>query len=323
MELESRNKIPGAQWYPKAGLGIMFHWSMSSVDGMLDISYGMYKDRDYSPRNITPEEYYSLAKSFNPTRFNPDGWIKAAKEAGCRYAVLTTRHHDSYCLWPSEYGEMNTRRFMGGRDLVQGYVDACRKYGLKVGFYYSVPDFYMERNYRDFGGWQEKKPIPKVMLDYEKAIVRGQLYELLTRYGKIDLIWFDGDNHDVFPNEEIRQYQPDIVIGRGLEHRDFGSTECYIPSEEEYEANFKGKWWEYVDEISACWGYTCYDEWHNKDLERLKNNFKWVREHNGNVLYNIGPAFYGDLPEHMYNTLAEFGKYVKAHPELMPEWDED
>ena len=74
MELESRNKIPGAQWYPKAGLGIMFHWGISSVDGMVDISWGMYKS-NLSPRNISPKEYFDLANMFNPTRYNPDGTI--------------------------------------------------------------------------------------------------------------------------------------------------------------------------------------------------------------------------------------------------------
>ncbi len=321
MELESRNKHPGAQWFPKAGLGIMFHWGISSLDGMVDISWGMYKDK-YSPRSIPPQEYFDLANRFNPTRFNPDGWIKAAKEAGCRYAVLTTRHHDSYCLWPTEYGEFNTRNYMGGRDLVQGYVDACRKYGLKIGFYYSPPDFYTPRNYFGYNGYQEKKEVPKTLDDYVRAMAKGQIYELLTRYGKIDLLWFDGKHEAIISDEEIKELQPWVIIGRG-ENRDFGSTECRLPSDEEYEREFKGKWWEYVDEISNCWAYTCYDEWHNKPMERLTENFKWVREHNGNVLYNIGPGPYGDLPEHMYNALAEFGKYVKAHPELMPEWDED
>ena len=94
MELKSKNTHPDAQWFPKAGLGMFFHWGISSVDGMLDISWAMMRHTPYSPRFCTPEEYFALAKRFNPGRYDPNKWLSAAKDAGFRYAVLTTRHHD-------------------------------------------------------------------------------------------------------------------------------------------------------------------------------------------------------------------------------------
>lgn len=328
MELKSKNTHPDAQWFPKAGLGMFFHWGISSVDGMLDISWAMMRHTPYSPRFCTPEEYFALAKRFNPGRYDPNKWLSAAKDAGFRYAVLTTRHHDSYALWPSEYGEFNTRNYMDGRDLVGEYVDACRKNGLKVGFYFSPPDFYTTRNYNKFaykenlGGWRDSvPPVPEPLKEYARAIGRGQIYELLTRYGKIDLIWFDGNGFEMMSEEEIRSLQPGIVIGRGT-GTDFESLECELPDDKKYHEKLEGKWWELCHEGSQCWGYTVYDHWNIKPVETLINWFNIARKYNGNLLLNFGPDSEGDLTEMEYKRIAEFGEYVKAHPELMPEWDE-
>ncbi|MBQ6646946.1 MAG: alpha-L-fucosidase [Clostridia bacterium] len=317
------NLRPGAQWFPKAGLGLFIHWGISSVDGYLDISWGMFKDFKYSPRVCRPEEYFALAKKFDPRRYDADKWLRAAADAGCRYAVLTTRHHDSFALWPSAYGDFNTKTYMNGRDLIAPYVEACRKYGLKVGLYYSAPDFRTAGEYLPYGGWQpdRRNEIPKELTDYEHAIVRGQVRELLTRYGKIDLIWFDGKWQYILKEEDIRAYQPDIVIGRG-EDTNFATTECRIPTEEEYRENFEGNWWEFCGELNCCWGYTRRDEHTVKSLETLTEWFTNVRSHGGNFLINMGPDSEGDFTKLEYTRLAEFGAFVKTHPELMPQgWE--
>ena len=315
--LQSQNTAPGAQWYPKAGLGLFIHWGISAVDGMLDLSWGMMKNFPYSPGVCPPEEYFALAKKFNPGRYDPDKWLSAAKAAGFRYAVLTTRHHDSFALWPSAYGDFNTRTYMDERDLLRDYVDACRANGLKVGFYYSPPDFRTCGDYMTYGGWRESKgEAPQVLVDYEHAIVRGQVHELLTRYGKIDLLWFDGKWKHILSEDAIRALQPDIVIGRG-DGTDFQSTECRLPTEEEYEEKLKGRWWEYCGELNNCWGYTKADEYSVKSLETLVGWYRFVREHHGNFLINMGPDAEGDFTELEYRRLAEFGEYVKAHPELL------
>ena len=100
VNLRKNNRL-GSQWFPKAGLGLFIYLGISSVDGYLDLSWGMMKDFPYSPRVCPPEEYFALAKKFNPGRFDPDRWISAAKDAGCRYCVLTTRHHDSFASGPA------------------------------------------------------------------------------------------------------------------------------------------------------------------------------------------------------------------------------
>ncbi len=323
------NDHPDAQWFPKAGLGMFFHWGISSVHGYIDISWSMRKHYPYAQEVIPPEDYFALAKKFNPSRYDPNKWLKAAKDAGFRYAVLTTRHHDGFAMWPSEYGDFNTRTYMGGRDLVGEFIQACRNNGLKVGLYFSPPDWYTGRNYDKFSwktgildGWHEDAPEePEVMSEYKRIISRGQIYELLTRYGKIDMIWFDGDASKMMSFDEIRELQPGIVIGRG-KNTDFASLECDLPTDEKYETMLKGKWWELCHEANQFWAYSKYDEWNIKPIETLTHWFELTRHYEGNFLLNFGPDSEGDLTEMEYKRIAEFGEFVKAHPELMPEWDE-
>lgn len=321
MILQSRNTHPEAQWFPKAGLGIFFHWGISAVDGDVDISWGMFKNWPYSYKILSPDEYFALAKDFHPRKYAPDKWIKAAKEAGFRYAVLTTRHHDSFALWPTEYGEFNTRIYMEGRDLLADYINACQKYGMKIGFYYSPPDFYTARHYRPFGGWQEERPVPETLKCYERIIAKGQIEELLSRYGKIDLIWFDGPHESIISDAEIKSLQPGIVIGRG-EGRDFASVECQLPDEERYEKELKGKWWELCHEAGSGWSYNHRDQTDIKSLDTIVGWLSYTHEHNGNLLLNFGPDADGELTDLEYQRIEELGEYIKDHPDILPDWDE-
>ena len=133
---------PGAQWFPEAGFGLFIHWGIHSCRE-LNPSWCMLDNRFAAkyPRNIEVDDYYALAKEFNPKNYNPDEWMKMAKSIGMTYAVITTKHHDGYCIWPSEYGDYNTKSGANGRDLIKEYVEAARKHGLKVGFYFSPRDW--------------------------------------------------------------------------------------------------------------------------------------------------------------------------------------
>src|SRR4051794_28637639 len=159
---------PDAQWYPDASFGLFIHWGISSVKAM-NISWPMIPGRPLAAKRIddpaererivreedwnlngkkpliSPNEYWAMARDFNPQSYDPDKWLKAAKEAGFTYAVLTARHHEGFALWPSEYGDFSTKNYMGGRDLIKDYVEACRRNGLKVGLYYSPPDWHFDR----------------------------------------------------------------------------------------------------------------------------------------------------------------------------------
>ena len=147
---------PDAQWFPEAGLGLFLHWGISSVDAM-NISHPMVVGRplekhritdakeikrivaeqDYylngKKPEITPDDYFAFAKSFNPDSYDPEAWLTKVKAAGFKYVVLTAKHHEGFAMWPSKYGDFNTKNYMGGRDLIKEFVDACHKLDLKVG----------------------------------------------------------------------------------------------------------------------------------------------------------------------------------------------
>ena len=190
---------PDAQWYPTAALGLFMHWGIHSVAG-IQPSWNMIKHYRYGgKRYYSPRRYYKLADRFRPTQ-RQDSFLTAAHRAGFTYAVLTTRHHDGYALWPSKYG-IGVRQYLPGRDLVREYVQACRRAGLKVGFYFSPRDWH-------YPGFMEAcefnvrtRPNVTAITDtvannreYVRflAYVMRQMEELLTQYGKIDLLWLDG-----------------------------------------------------------------------------------------------------------------------------------
>lgn len=152
---------PDAQWFPKAGLGLFIHWGMTAVTGTGDLSWNMLANKPWKDATITPNTYYALANQWNPAKMNFDKMLKAAKAAGITYAVFVTKHHDGFTLWPSKYGEIGTKFKFGGRDFVKEFVTACRKYKIRVGLYYSPPDWYFERQYKNFSFHN------KVQLDME------------------------------------------------------------------------------------------------------------------------------------------------------------
>ncbi len=350
---------PDAQWFENAGLGLFLHWGINSVEGKVDLSWGMIKDTPWDWRymgtnKMKPADYYAQAERFDPEAYDPDLWMAAAANAGMKYVVLTTKHHDGYALWPSKYGDLSTRTHMHGRDLLRPYVEACRRHGLKVGFYYSPPDWNFMRDYRSFGyrawdivkdkvkpiciemglipeyrgdldmNWEPctlKTPDREALLRYNEYI-RNQVIELLTEYGKIDVIWFDGmpgygigteETGVPLPisQEEIRQIQPHILINPRLHGTgDFLTPECAFPSER------PEGWWEgcfiWND---GSWGYSSNEGY--KPVGWALNLLAKHRAWGGNLLLNCAPRPDGRMPENYYRRLEEFGRWVRAHEEAI------
>lgn len=329
-----RTTHPDAQWFPKAGLGLFIHWGISSVHGGIDLSWGMMANKPWDPDNravITPEEYYKLAQQFRPYRYDPDKWLRAAHEAGFRYAVMTARHHDGFALWPSDFGDLGVKQYLPGVDLVARFVQACRNNGLKVGLYYSPPDWYFNREYMSFnyGSTDQQRfpgrqhynlrhePIPAIPAKPQgfeekyRAYVRGQIEELLTRYGKIDVIWFDG-GPEVISIDEIRALQPGIVINPRMHgYGDFQTPECRMP-----DGPPEG-WWELCDIWpNGPWGYTKSHESYKPAGWMLAQLTK-VRSWGGNLLINVGPRPTGELPDVYYQRLGEVAAWMKHSGEAV------
>lgn len=345
---------PQAQWFATAGMGMFIHYGLPCVQGNADLSWGMVRNTiwDWQKMNrnkMVPVEYYKQAESFNPENYDPERWIAAAAKAGMRYAVLTTRHHDGYALWPSKYGELSTRTHMGGRDLVKPYIDACRKYGLKVGLYYSPPDWYFNREYTSFGftlklpvnpvrAWMkeqfgkdidpeifdESQPaldmnwqptvIPQMPQEHKvryAAYVRGQVMELLQSYGTIDLLWFDGTmGHDMEPAISLEEIRA-IQPGIVVNPRLHGTADYDTPECEMPPARPKG-WWE------GCfiwneggWGYTRNATYKSLAwyLDLLAKHRSWE----GNLLINCAPGPDGDMPPAYYERMGELTRWMQGN----------
>lgn len=331
------------EWFRRAGLGLFVHWGLSSVHGGVDLSWGMISGKpwDDQDQSIPPAEYYALAEEFDPDAFSPDRWLRAAREAGFEYATLTARHHDGFAMWPSEYGDFSTAEYCDGRDLVGEFVDACRRQDLKVGLYYSPRDWhhpafpgsagpYDDLARSDPGPEREdealapgemsrseaESPTAAAIGNYEAyySYVTGQLKELLTRYGRIDHLWFDG----LFGDEDIsrgdgeldaliRSAQPDIVVndrGGSPLYADYDTTECGGPDRP------LSRPWERADIWADGWGHR-EDETY-ADLEWTLELIAETVGKGGNLLLNVGPKGDGSLPEGAYDRLGELADWM-AH----------
>ncbi len=359
---------PDAQWFPDAGLGLFIHWDEASVR-CLETSWPMIagahlawanpprtikddpaefariiREQDYNlegkPPQITPNGYWALAKDFNPTNFHPEVWLKKAKEAGFTYAVLTTKHHNGFALWPSAYGGFNTQDTpMNGRDLVKEYVTACRAAGLKVGLYFSGPDWHFDRDYMNFmysktakkyagklpelGPDHEARPLQHTteeITTHQQAVaemVRGQITELLTHYGKIDLIWFDGvpacpQQGGIMPIERIRQLQPGIVINpRFHGHGDYITPEGTLPDNIHLKADEWG-------ELCSCWAYSwSYTKRPFRPLNEVLTDLVRCRAAGINNLLDIGPMATGDFPPEAYENIKKLSGWMKINSEAI------
>ncbi|HSU69744.1 MAG TPA: alpha-L-fucosidase [Tepidisphaeraceae bacterium] len=348
---------PDAQWYGDADFGLFIHWGICSVRSM-NISWPMIPGRvlgkqklddnelarvvrecDWNlngkPNEITPNEYWSMAKEFNPQDYHPDHWLAAAKAAGFTYAVLTCRHHEGFSMWPSKFDpDFNTSTWMGGRDLVKEYVEACRKNGIKVGLYYSPPDWHFDRDYMSFvygGAYKMNLGLPKVGPDLKPrttmhtkdeiekhqaeyaALVKGQIEELLTKYGKIDLIWFDGkpavpNATNIISQERIRQLQPGIVINPRLHgHGDYNTYERNLPKSKPGPG-----WHEFCDPWTGIWSHTDKPFRSNGFvLGELARSRAW----DINFLLDVGPMASGELCEDAYKNMAVVAEWMRTNGE--------
>ena len=326
-----RTTHPGAHWFfEPTQLGLFIHYGISAVHGDLDISWGMMDNpvRRKKRNGIeTPRDYWALAEKFNPDHYHLEECLSAAKEAGFTYAVFTTRHHDGFSMWPSEVSDFSTKNYMNGRDLVREYVDACRKVGLKVGLYYSPPDWRFNQKYHNFSQNNPEHPfedidhqpidaIPEMPAEHYSRYIEyfnAQVRELLTNYGTIDLLWFDGSVKDLRPAitiEEIRTLQPHIVVNDrmwGFGIGDYCSKfECGLPKEK------PDMPWEtcQIWHVGGGWSYVRNADKY-RDLPTTLNQYKVCKEWGGNLLLNIAPRGDGSIPEAYYTALCAFAEAKK------------
>ncbi|MCU0791617.1 MAG: alpha-L-fucosidase [Opitutaceae bacterium] len=335
-----RNDHPDAAWFGDASLGLFLHWGISSVHGDIDLSWPMILNLG-SGTKLKPSEYWKLADRFKAENYDPGIWLKTAREAGFEYAVLTTKHHDGYTLWPTEASEIGVRTSLPGRDLVKDFVEACRAHGIKVGFYFSGPDWYKSREYRSFnyrsegGGTSSLPPIPgrpdfdmnweprkleKMPAELRKRISaenRQQLVELLTRYGKIDLLWFDGGTGSDITIEEIRALQPGIVINNRsaapiAKGKPVYAGDYFTVEHGEQPTRPPG-WWEQLRIWNSNWGYMKRDEIRYAPTATILRLVARTKAWGGAVMANCAPRPDGTMPPPFFKGMAEVRDWMKIN----------
>ena len=310
-------------WYTHDRFGMFIHWGLYSMLARHEWV------RNYE--QISNEEYQKYFDLFEPDMFNPKEWAKAAREAGMKYFVITSKHHEGFCLWDSKWTDYKATNTPIGKDLLREVVDAFRAEGLHVGFYYSLidwhhPDFTLDRVHpmRNRAKPEEFNK-GRNMKRYAKYI-RDQVTELLTNYGKIDIIWFDfsypgenGKGRDDWESEKIvklvRKLQPDIIIDNRLDlpgSGDIVTPEQYTPDKGMVDENGDPVVWEGCQTFSGSWGYY-RDEasWKSPKMciEMLVNHVS----RGGNLLMNVGPTSRGYIDQRAMDRLAAFAQWMKYH----------
>ena len=274
---QTANKPERETWFMDLGFGMFIHWSFDSQIGAV-ISHSMAgASADYLDRFVN-----ELPKTFNPKKFDPDEWAVLAKLAGMKYVVFTTKHHSGFCMWETKTVTFNVMNTPCKRDLLKEIIDAFRKQGIAIGLYFSPEDFYyFYKNNIPVRRLQHDLHYPENnpgLMKHDKA----QLQELLTNYGKIDILFFDG------PAEGLKEYawklQPDVVVTRG---------QMETPEQRLPDKPIPGPW-EACFTMGTDWQYKPTNDPH-KSGTTIINMLIETRAKGGNLLMNVGPKPNGEI----------------------------
>ena len=281
------------------GLGMFVHWSLDSQLGSV-ISHSMVGASDkYLDRYIN-----ELPKTFHPKKYDPDEWMEIAKTAGVKYMVLTTKHHNGFCMWDTKTTDFSIMNAGYGKDIVKDYVDACRRHGIKVGFYFSPEDFiFLHRHgqvVRRVGGTREHAD---ELLAYNKQ----QLDELFGNYGPIDVVFFDGGEKEKLA-QYIHELQPECLVTRG----EMETPEQKLPKEP-----MPGPW-ESCFTLGSQWQFKPTNEDYKSGGKLIKMLIE-TRAKGGNLLINVGPEPSGVIPFEQERVFRELGLWMFINDESIHE----
>jgi len=322
------------EWWRDAGFGMFIHWGIYAVPAGEYGGQTKYGEWIQESADIPVAEYEKYASRFNPVQFNAGEWVRLAKETGMKYIVITSKHHDGFCLWDSkvsEYDIMDRSPFK--RDVLKELSAACRKEGIKLCFYHSIMDWHhpdaQGSNYPDYN--YGKGPNPNFSR-YVEYYLKPQLKELVKGYGPLGVLWFDGEWINEWTEEQgkdlynyVRSLQPDIIInnrvskGRdGMQGMnkyqeavgDFGTPE------QEILHGTSDLDWESCMTMNDNWGYNKTDK-NFKSAEILIYNLIDIAAKGGNYLLNVGPTAEGLFPEESVIRLKEIGQWMSVNSEVI------
>ena len=285
-------------WWHEAQFGMFIHWGLYSVIGQHEWALEV--------EGVPIPQYELLAKHFTPKPNAARDWARLAKRAGQKYMVMTTKHHEGFCHWDTKLTDYCAPRQGPGRDLVREFVDAARAEGLRVGFYYSLMDWH----HPDGARCKTDEEARRRFVEYTHGLIR----ELMTNYGKIDILWYDVDwplTPEQWESERLNQMvfdlQPDIIVNNrnGLEG-DFSTPEQHIQAAE------AGRAWESCMTLNDSWGFNRFDDaW--KTPKTIVANLANCARGGGNYLLNIGPEPDGSVPPESVAVLQAVGQWLDTN----------
>jgi len=319
-------------WWREARFGLFIHW------GLYAIPAGKWKGKtDHGEwireqGEIPLEEYDKYVGQFNPIKFNANEWVRAAKDAGMKYIVITSKHHDGFCLFDSKETDFDVMSTPFKRDILKELSEACKREGIVLCFYYSIMDWH-HPDYLPRREWETTRSSESAKYDRYVEHLKRQLKELVTNYGAIGVLWFDGEWETTWSSSYgmdlynyVRGLQPSIIINnrvgagragmQGLTKEgefggDFGTPEQEVPA-----TGLPGVDWESCMTMNQHWGYNSRDD-HWKSGPELIRMLVDVASKGGNLLLNIGPTAEGLFPPVSMDRLQEIGTWMKQNSEAI------
>jgi len=307
-------------WWNKARFGMFIHWGVYSVPA------GVYEGKHFPglgewlmhDAKIPVDTYQAYAKDFNPTKYDPEKWVLMAKNAGVKYIVITTKHHDGFAMFDSKASDWNiVKKTPYGKDVIKMLADACRKYGMKLGFYYSQANDWNNPGGAAAGGHWDKKQDGSFDTYLDKVAI-PQIKEILNNYGDVAELWWD------VPTEMTKERaakitpllaaHPEIVTNNRLGGDvpgDLETPEQYIPA-----TGIPGRHWETCMTMNDTWGFKTYDD-HWKSSQTLIRNLVEIASKGGNYLLNVGPKSTGEIPEQSIERMKDIGAWMKINSEAI------
>jgi alpha-L-fucosidase len=334
------------EWWREARFGMFIHWGVYSVpagtwDGR---QIGGIGEWIMNRAKIPVADYQRMARQFNPVKYDPDSWVRMAKDAGMKYIVITSKHHDGFALFETKASKWNVVDATDyGKDLLKPLAEACKKYGIKLGFYYSqaqdwnnpggsasrkptkegwanpdsvIIDAYTKEHKGHWDPAQEKKSFAQYIDD----VAVPQVKELLTNYGSVAVLWWDTPTNmtdeAATKLQSLLALQPAIITNDRLKRPNFPgdhkTPEQRIPNLKDLD----GTDWETCMTMNGTWGYKSYD--HNyKTPETLIRNLLDITSKGGNFLLNVGPTNLGEFPQESIDLLAKMGQWIKVNGEAV------
>jgi len=319
-------------WWREARFGLFIHWGLYSIpagqwDGSTD-----HAEWIRHTAQIPLDQYNELVSKFNPEKFDASEWVSFAKNAGIKYIVITSKHHDGFCLWDSKETDFDIMSTPFKRDILKELSDACSKEGIVLCFYHSIMDWH-HPDYLPRRMWENDREVKDADIARYVAYMKNQLNELLANYGEIGVLWFDGEWEETWTHENgkylynyLRNRYPDLIINNRVDKGrtdmagmtsdstffgDFGTPEQEVPS-----TGLPGIDWESCITMNDNWGYNKYDN-HWKSSEDLIRTLIDVTSKGGNLLLNVGPTSEGLFPDSSIKRLNDIGEWMKVNSDAI------